>query len=94
MIGSVKSFSSRKISEAMENLNDKIYNFLKEYDKNKDKKISVSELEVEKFAQDLRKSWREKNNNESKKEKGLKEIMFAIQNLQNEMIEDCSLRLE
>jgi hypothetical protein len=88
MIGSVKNFSSRKMNQALENLNDKIYDFLKEYDKNKDKKISVSELEIKRFAQDLRKNWGKKSNNESEKEKGLREIMSAIQNLQSEMIED------
>ena len=56
MIGSVKNFSSGKMNKALENLNDKIYNFLKEYDKNRDGKISVSELEIKRFAQDLRKN--------------------------------------
>ena len=88
MIGSVKNFSSGKISKAFENLNDKIYNFLREYDQNRDRKISVSELEIKRFAQDLRKNWAKKINHESKKEKGLREIMSAIQNLQNEIIED------
>jgi hypothetical protein len=94
MIDSVKNFSSEKISEAMENLNDKIYGLLKEYDRNKDRKISVSELKIEKLAEDLRKSWRKKINNENKKEKGLREIMSAIQNLQSEMVEDYSLSSE
>jgi len=54
-------------------LDDKIYDFLKEYDKNKDKKISVSELEIKRFTRDLRKNWGKKIN-----AKGVKENEIAI----------------
>ena len=47
----IKRFSSGKLNSASEKLDDKIYNFLKEYDKNKNKKIEVSELKISKFAE-------------------------------------------
>lgn len=76
----IKSFSLGKLNNASEKLGDKIYNFLKEYDKNKNKKIEVSELKISKFVRDLKKNWGKA------KEKKMREIMRAIEVLQREII--------
>jgi hypothetical protein len=76
---SIKSISSGNLNIASKKLNDKIYDFLKEYDKNKDKKIEVSELKINKFARDLKENWRKG------KEKNLQEIVQAIKVLQKEV---------
>lgn len=63
-----------------EKLNDKIYNFLKDYDKNEDRVIDVYELEIEKFARDLKRNWK------IGKEREMRKIIWEIQNLQKEVI--------
>lgn len=73
---SIKSLSLGKLNNTSEKLNDKIYDFLKEYDKNEDKKIEVSELKIGKFVKDLKEKWAKG------KEKKLRGIVRAVQVLQ------------
>lgn len=86
-IESVKNFSLEKFKKTLESLGEKMYNFLREYDKNQDKRIDISELKIDQFALDLKQKWESNNKKTKKVGKGkiLKKIVWEIQNLQKEV---------
>lgn len=73
---SIRTLSLGDLNNVSEELNDKVYDFLKEYDENKNRKIEVSELKIGKFMKDLKTKW------ETEKESKLLKIVQAIQVLQ------------
>ena len=77
---SIKNLSLGEINNASEKLNDKVYDFLKEYDKNQDKRIDISELKIGKFVKDLKKKWG------TEKEKKMREIAWEVQTLHQEVV--------
>lgn len=83
-----------KITDYLRKIDEKIYDFLKEYDENQDGKIEVSELRIDKFSWDLKKEWGGENAENKKvnsksgkgKKKILREIVWLTRDLQKEMI--------
>jgi hypothetical protein len=56
IIDSLQNFPlSKPAQQKLKSLKDKMYDFLKEYDKNSNQKIDITELEIKQFAEDLRK---------------------------------------
>lgn len=79
-----------KLTDYLQKIEKKTYEFLKEYDENQDGKIDVSELKIEKFFWNLKKELAKKDNKKIGSKLGkkeiLKEIVLLIHNLQREMI--------
>ncbi|MCE8158980.1 MAG: hypothetical protein I3270_00645 [Candidatus Moeniiplasma glomeromycotorum] len=83
IISSLQNFLlSEKAQQELKILRDKVYNFLKKYDKNSNQKIDITELKIKQFSHDLRKKWGQRNY----KARSLHEIMLSIQSLQKEML--------
>ena len=77
---SIRSLPLVKLNSISKKLNDKVYDFLKEYDENQDRKIDISELKIDKFVKDLKKKW------SAEKEKKIREIVRKMKVLQKEVI--------
>jgi len=79
-----------KVDKALSSLSKKVYDFLKEYDKDENKVIDINELENarKKLTDDLRKYWEkgEVEGDEGKKAI-LQEIVQATRKLEEEVIE-------
>jgi len=84
-----------KLNNYSQRINEKIYDFLKEYDENQDGRVDVTELKIDKFAWNLKKEWGEENIKKKKivskstkkeKKKILSEIVWLARNLQIEII--------
>lgn len=55
IIDSLQNFLlSKEARQELENLKNKMYDFLKEYDKDNNQKIDIAELKIKQFAYDLR----------------------------------------
>lgn len=76
IIESIRTLSLGNLNNISEELSDKIYEFLKEYDKNRNQKIEVSELKIGEFVKGLKEKWG------IEKESKMWEIVRAIQVLQ------------
>ena len=76
IIESIRTLSLGNLNNISEELSDKIYEFLKEYDKNRNRKIEVSELKIGEFVKDLKEKWG------IEKESKMWEIVRTIQVLQ------------
>ena len=77
---SIRSLSLGKLNNVSKKLNDKVYDFLKEYDKNQDRKIDIFELKIGKFVKDLKEKWG------AEKAKKMQGMVRGIQILQKEVI--------
>jgi hypothetical protein len=90
IIESLRGSLAGELTNHLKELGTKIYDFLKEHDKNNDGRIDVSELKIDKFARNLKKDWEgseDKNErtslgSRSGKKKTLREIAQLMRKFQ------------